>query len=145
MLAVDIISRIVHVLTAITMLGGSLFMLLVLIPSLQANDDSTRREIMGSVRQRWQRIVHSGILLFLLSGFYNYFRAMPKHKGDGLYHALVGTKILLALGIFFLASVLVGRSSKFEPMRANTRKWLTIICLLGIIIVAISGFVKINS
>ena len=35
----------------------------------------------------------------------------PKHRDEGgLYHALIGTKILIALAIFFIASALVGRS-----------------------------------
>jgi hypothetical protein len=69
---------------------------------------------------------------------------MPEHKGDGLYHALVGTKILLALGVFFIASVLVGRSAAFESWRADRAKWLKVMVLLAAIIVAMSGFVKVR-
>ncbi len=56
---------------------------------------------------------------------------MEKHKGDGLYHALVGTKILLALGLFFIASALVGRSAAFESMRASRAKWLKVMVSTG--------------
>ena len=66
------------------------------------------------------------------------------HKGDALYHALVGIKILLALGVFFIASVLVGRSPAFEGMRQNRAKWLKIIVILATVIVGISGFVKVR-
>ena len=59
--------------------------------------------------------IHSfRILLFIVSGFYNFARAIPGHKGDGLYHALLGTKILLALILFAISSALVGRSKAFE-------------------------------
>jgi uncharacterized membrane protein len=145
MFAIDIASRILHVLTAIVLLGGSSFMLLVLLPELKSGEESTRSQLVTGLRNRWKRFVHPGILLFLVTGFYNYFRAMPNHKGDGLYHALIGTKIILAFGIFFLASALVGRSAAFEGMRKDSSKWLTILCLLGLIIVAISGFVKVSS
>jgi hypothetical protein len=40
---------------------------------------------------------------------------------------------------------LVGRSAAFEGMRKNSPKWLSILCLLGLVIVAISGFVKVKS
>jgi uncharacterized membrane protein len=144
MFAVDVASRLIHVLTAIVLLGGSTFMLLVVLPTLQSSDEATRTKIASGLRGIWKRYVHAGIALFLISGFYNYFKAMPQHKGDGLYHALIGTKIILALAVFFLASALVGRSAAFEGMRTNSSKWLKILCLLGIVIVAMSSFVKIR-
>ncbi len=144
MFAVDVASRLIHVLTAIVLLGGSTFMLLVVLPTLQSSDEGTRTKIASGLRSIWKRYVHAGIALFLITGFYNYFKAMPLHKGDGLYHGLIGTKIILALGVFFLASALVGRSAAFEGMRSNSSKWLKILCLLGIVIVAMSSFVKIR-
>jgi uncharacterized membrane protein len=145
MLPLDIVSRVLHVLTAIVLLGGSAFMLLVVLPVLRSDNQTPSAELLTGLRNRWKRFVHPGILVFLVTGFYNYFRAMPNHKGDGLYHALVGTKIILAFAVFFLASALVGRSAAFEGMRKNSPKWLSILCLLGLVIVAISGFVKVKS
>ena len=71
-------------------------------------------------------------------------RAIPKHQGDTLYHALLGTKMLLALVVFFIASALVGRSEKMEPIRKQKDKWIKVLILLAAIIVAISGFVKVR-
>lgn len=140
----DTISRIVHIATAITLIGGSVFALCVLMPSLKALSDDSRQQFAAAINGRWKRFVHGGILLFLLSGFYNYFRAMPAHKGDGLYHGLLGTKMLLAFAIFFFASVLVGRSAGTAGMRANRGKWLSVIVVLAAIIVGISGFLKVR-
>ncbi len=140
----DVISRVAHIGTAIMMVGGTIFMLFVLIPATKRLDDASRGELHSAVVSRWKRFVHIGILLFLVSGFYNYVRAIGDHKGDGLYHALVGTKILLALVIFFLASVLVGRSAKFEIMRSNRAKWLLVIVAFAAVIVAISGYLKVS-
>ncbi len=143
-LLIDSLSRIVHVSTAIVLVGGTAFMALVLLPSAAALDDQQHEKLRTLLNGRWKRFVHVGILLFLVTGFYNYFRQMPLHKGDGLYHGLVGTKILLALGVFFIASALVGRSAAFEAMRAQRAKWLKVILLLSAIIVAMSGFVKVR-
>jgi drug/metabolite transporter (DMT)-like permease len=126
-------------------MGGSAFMLLVVLPVLRSDNATPNADLLMGLRNRWKRFVHPGILVFLVTGFYNYFRAMPNHKGDGLYHALVGTKIILAFAVFFLASALVGRSATFEGMRKDSSKWLSILCLLGLVIVAISGFVKVKS
>ena len=105
--------------------------------------DDSHQQLSASIKRRWKRFVHIGILLFLISGFYNYSRMVPAHSGDGLYHALVGTKILLALGVFFLAAALVGRSEKLDGFRQNKKKWLTVMVLLTAVIVAISGYVKV--
>ena len=140
----DIASRIVHVGTAITLVGGSTFILLVLMPSTRELADDARDKLSAAVMGRWKRFVHAGVLLFLVSGFYNYIRAIPNHKGDGLYHALLGTKMILALGVFFLAAALVGRSPALEGIRANRGKWLRLLVFLAAVIVCISGFVKVR-
>jgi uncharacterized membrane protein len=140
----DVISRIVHVFTAITLVGGSVFMAFVLGPSADELGEETHNKLREQVMKRWKKFVHGGIGLFLLSGFYNYIVMIPLHKGDKLYHPLVGTKILLAFGIFFIASALVGRSKTFEGMRAQRAKWLKILVLLAAIVVSISGFVKVR-
>lgn len=141
---IDIISRIVHVGTAITLVGGSVFTAFVLLPSAKELDDEAHNQLAAAIKNRWKRFVHPGVLLFLLSGFYNYIRAIPNHRGDGLYHGLVGTKMILALGVFFLAAALVGRSPKLEPIRQQKAKWIKVIVLLAAIIVSISGFVKVR-
>ncbi len=144
MSTIDVISRILHVGTAITLIGGSAFMLLVLIPAASQLGEETHKKLSAAIQARWKRFVHIGIALFLITGFYNYLQAIPNHKGDGLYHALIGTKILLALLVFFIAAGLVGRSAKLEPMRQNRSRWLTILVLVAAVIVAISGFVKVR-
>jgi uncharacterized membrane protein len=143
-IAVDVISRIVHVSTAIALVGGTVFMLFVLLPAAEELNAEEHDKLKVSVNRIWKRFVHLGILLFLLSGFYNYFRAMPLHKGDGLYHALIGIKMILAFVIFFIASILVGRSDRFEGMRRGRAKWLKILVVLAAIVVAVSGFAKVR-
>jgi uncharacterized membrane protein len=144
-LPLDVLSRWVHVGTAIVVLGGSVFLRFVLMPAAsaalsEADHDTLRQRLMAS----WRRIVTIGIALFLLSGFYNYLAvAIPRHRGDGLYHALMGTKMLLAFVVFFLASALVGRSEGLAGIRRKSRQWLAITVLLGFVIVGISGFLKV--
>ncbi len=142
--AVDVLSRVVHVATAIALVGGTVFMLFVLLPAAKELSKEEHDKLRISINRIWKRFVHVGILLFLVTGFYNYFRAMPLHKGDGLYHGLIGTKMILAFVIFFIASILVGRSDRFEGMRKGREKWLKVLVLLAAIIVAMSGFAKIH-
>lgn len=141
---IDYLSRFVHVATAITLVGGSVFTLLVLLPAAKLLSPETHSQLAQGVASRWKRIVHLGILLFLVSGFYNYYRAIDVHRGDGLYHMLVGSKMLLALGVFFIASALVGRSAGLAGIRAQRGRWLTILVALATLIVLISSYVKVR-
>lgn len=144
MFVVDFVSRILHVLTAITLVGGSIFTLLVLMPSVKELSEEAHGRLHTAVVGRWKRFVHGGVLLFLATGLYNYIRAVPSHKGDNLYHILVLTKVTLAMGVFFLAAAMVGRSPKLEPIRKHKAKWMKVLVALALVIVSISGFVKVR-
>jgi len=139
-LILPLISRWAHVGTAIVLVGGTAFFRLAVIPSLAENSG----DLLQRIRERWKKFVHAGILIFLVSGLYNFVTMIPKHKGDSLYHALVGTKILLALFMFFLASVLVGSKPSSQKFRDNAKKWTGVMLLVAAIIVGISGFVKVR-
>ena len=52
--------------------------------------------------------------------------------------------MLLAMGVFFLAAALVGRSEKLQAIRDNKAKWLKRLIALAIVIVGISGFAKVR-
>lgn len=138
-LILSIVSRWLHVGSAIVLLGGTICLRFVVGPALK--DQS--QELKEAVRGRWKKFVHAAIAGLLLSGVYNYVRAFPQHRGDGLWHAMVDTKIILALGVFFIASVLAGRSKGTQKFRDNAAKWTTIAILLGLLIVAMSGIAKV--
>lgn len=142
--ALNVLFRWLHVGTAIVVLGGSVFMRFVLMPAAAELPDDQHEALRGRVMGRWKKFVMIGIALFLISGFYNYIVvSIPKHKGDKLYHPLIGTKILLAFVVFFIASALTGRAAAFEGIRKNAKKWLLILILLAFTIVCISGVLKV--
>ncbi len=142
------LTRFIHILSAVILVGGTIFIRFVLQPAAAATlSPDQHDQFRAKVMSRWKWIVHRGIGLLLISGLINYGReiATGTHKGDGLYHALLGIKIILAFAIFFIASVLVGRSPKFESWRKDIRKWLAINIALAVIIIAISGFLKVRT
>ena len=140
--ALDVLSRIIHIGTAICLVGGSVFSLFVVLPVFRTLEAETRTRLLTGLTSYWKRFVHFGIVLMLLSGFYNYFQQIVLHKGDGQYHMLIGIKMLLAFAIFFIASALVGRSAKLQPMRNGRGKWLSILVGIAAVIVIISGYLK---
>jgi predicted permease len=62
-----------------------------------------------------------------------------------LYNGLLGIKILLGFAIFYLASVLSGRSEKAKAFREREIHWLNILCILMIVTVMIASYMKMSS
>lgn len=143
---ISLLSRWVHIGTTIVLVGGSVFMRFVLAPAASATlSDAEHAALRERVVNTWKKFVHVGILLFLLTGFYNYLVVTrPKHDGDSLYHALMGSKILLAFVVFFFASALVGKSAGLQKIREKRNTWLLVLVLLSALIVGIGGFLKIR-
>lgn len=142
---IPFLSRWIHIVTAIVLVGGTIFLRFVLAPAAAQLSQPDHDKLRELVMNKWKKFVHGGIALFFISGFYNFIAVqVPKHRGDGLYHALIGTKILLAFAIFFIASALVGRSRSFEGMRKNAKAWQLLIVVLALVIVGISSYAKTN-
>ena len=144
---VAVVSRWTHIGTAIVLVGGLVFLRFVVGPAAAQLPDDAHATLKERILAKWKKIVHGGIALFLVSGFYNYLVVQaPLYRGDKMskvYHALMGTKILIALVIFFLSSALIGRSKAFAGMRSNPRLWQGVIIALAALVVGISGFAKV--
>jgi uncharacterized membrane protein len=144
---INVASRWLHVGSAIVLFGGTLFQYLVLMPAAKDLSPDERTALHGRVMGRWRKIVGATIGLLLLTGLYNYLVVTaPAHRelpSRSQYHMLMGIKILLSLAVFFVASALVGRSAKFEGMRSQARKWMTVTICLAAAIVAIAGYLKV--
>ena len=142
---VNVASRWIHIMTAIVVVGGTCFVRFVLLPAAEKLSAAEHDQLRGFIMRTWRKFVHGGIVLFLASGLYNYLAvAVPSHRGDRVYHALMGVKITLAFVVFFLASVLVGRSAAFETLRRDGKKWLLVLIGLAAVIVLISSFLKVT-
>lgn len=143
MLILDLLSRWAHVGAAIVLVGGAVFSRFVLMPAAAELPDDQHQALKERLRARWAKFVHAGIGLLLLSGFYNFFTQMGSHKGQPLYHALVGVKMLLAFAAFYFASVLSGRSPKSAHFRENARKWLGVLIALTALTAGLGGVLKV--
>jgi uncharacterized membrane protein len=142
---IDILSvvlRWMHILAAITAVGGTIFSRVALLPAAGSLADEPRRVLLEGIRSRWSKYIAGAILFLLVSGLWNFMQMERTYKLGALYHALFGIKFLLAFAIFFLASVLNGRSGLAQKLRANARCWLTVNMTLAILVVCISGVLR---
>ncbi|MDZ4859681.1 MAG: hypothetical protein SGI88_11930 [Candidatus Hydrogenedentes bacterium] len=139
-----LIMRWAHIFAAIIALGGVIFLRFVLLPSAKETlDEETHAKLRTAITKRWMMFVHTCILLFLISGFYNYL-AITRfiHDDQPLYHALFGVKFLLAIVVFALAIALTSLKPWSAKLRANARLWLSVLIALAVIIVLMSGVMR---
>ena len=141
--ALAIVVRWIHLASVIVAVGGTVFIRLIVHPTARATLPSEVGSQFGpALLRRWTRVLHSCIALILLSGAYNTVVQFARHKGQPLYHGLWGTKVLLALALFFIAIAVTGRSPAFERMRQKRPLWMGVNIALAAVIVLISNILK---
>ena len=110
---VSILFRYIHVITACTAIGAAVFMRFILPPAIASLDESARLEILRRCRKGLKIIVHSAIMLLIISGSFNAWRNWPMyHDGVPLTHALFGMHVLLGLTVFALQLVILAGDPK---------------------------------
>ena len=140
---IQVTSRILHILGAILLLGGTLFVTFAVKPAAQDLPDQEHESFKERLMKRWRQLVGIAIGLLIFSGFYNYLVVtFPQHDGDKKYHMFMGIKILLAFVVFFFASVLPGRAKAFEKMRQKSGFWTMLTIVLALIVVSLAGFLR---
>jgi uncharacterized membrane protein len=139
--------RYMHILGAIALMGGTIFMRFALAPAVRELDPAMRAAVHEQVRSRWAKFVMLAAALLLISGIANLglaarYEYKPIFGMNGGYHMIVGIKFLLALPIFLFASFLAGRSEMAKKFQANALFWMNLNLALALTMVLIGGFLK---
>lgn len=121
---VDLLLRLLHIVPAIFLAGGIFFMWGALLPALNGVAEDTRKTVLDAVRGKWAKIVMATSGLLLVTGLINFVRNASEYAPT--YHILGTVKLLLALGIMFIAARLAGRSAGAEKFRERIGHWMTI-------------------
>ena len=138
-----LILRYMHILGAIALMGGAIFMRFALVPSAGELADDTRRQLHERVRSRWSKVVMISTALLLISGVANLgLAARYDFTGFASYNMLGGIKFILALPIFYFASVLAGRSASAQKFQSNAKFWLNVNLVLALTMVLIGGLMR---
>jgi uncharacterized membrane protein len=103
-----ILSRYLHVLSAILAIGG-LFFLRVILPLGLAQADATSRDaVFLRCRRAFKMVTHTAVLLLLLTGAFNTYSAWNDYRlNTRLMHGLWGPHMLLGLIAMILALVML--------------------------------------
>jgi uncharacterized membrane protein len=141
-LLVGLVSRWLHILAAMTAVGGAVFARFVVFPALDPLPADQRSELHAAMRARWSRIVAAAIAFLLVSGLYNFMMLVVEYRLPRWYHPVFGVKFLAAMVIFALASLLAGSSPAGDAVRKNARAWLNLNIALAVLVVCLSGILR---
>ncbi len=139
-----LVSRWFHIAAVIMAIGGAAFTRLAFIPGVRDSlNGDTADKVRTAVAKRWTMVVHASIGLLLLTGFFNFYTLAIRTGIEPMpYHAIFGLKLISALGVFFIAEALVGRSVAFEGMRRRNALWLSVLLCLAAVIILLSGLLN---
>jgi len=140
-----LILRYMHILGAIALMGGTIFMRFALRPVVVQLPPDVKASVHEQVRSRWAKFVMLATLLILVSGIANLALASRYtfEKPFGMsYHMLVGIKFLLALPIFFIAALMTGRTNLAKRLQTNAEFWMNLNLTLALVMVLMGGLLK---
>lgn len=144
-----LLARWLHILSAALAVGVPIYVRFVLMPAMSSLEEEPRSRLKEAIAKRWRIIVYVLILVFLATGFYNFLGPHARWRGPTFsaelkfrYHMYFGIKLVVALIMFFLSSALAGRSSGLQFIRDKSSFWLSVLVLLGVFIVVISGTMR---
>ena len=139
----ELILRWMHILPAVTLAGGLLFLHLAWLPGTAGMSDEEREESFAKFRAPWSRIVMVCTLLLLVSGLWNAVSLIKQYSfPSSPYHGLVLVKLLVAFALFFFAARIAGRSAKAVEFRKGLPKWLKVTTTLSLLLILTGGFMK---
>src|SRR3978361_2317590 len=110
--ALNILMRFLHIISAVTLVGGVLAWRFATIPALSSLTPEGRRPVDETIASMWRRGILFSPIGLLVSGVYNFLR----WRSAGLppeYQAVIGVKFLLVLHVFAVA-VLIGRPDNLK-------------------------------
>jgi uncharacterized membrane protein len=138
----QLLSRILHILGAIILVGGLFYQRFVVAPSAAAENRTDVDSWFGGRRAAWAKWVGIAALLLIVTGLFNYFEITKAYELASSYHMIAGIKILVALVFIFLASLLAGRSPLAEQLRERMTYWITVCLLVGILVVILGSVLR---
>lgn len=134
----EVMLRVLHILSAMVLVGGLFFMLCV-GTDFGGDESDPNWQIR---RRRWSISVMIASAVLLITGLINAARmTMGYHFPETNYHMWLGVKILLALVVMLGASILSGRSAQAQQCR-KTRWCAPLVLVLAVATIVVAAYLK---
>ena len=130
------VSKWLHVMSIIGVLGGSFFMWLLLC-TVTVAPDSPASDL---IKTQWRKagVTLMGLwVVVLITGFYNYYVVSP-HVAAA-YHMLVGMKIGIVMLMLVLSVAMLHPVKIFAALQQKRAAGMLILVLLGVAVIGISS------
>jgi uncharacterized membrane protein len=134
-----VLSRWLHVISAILAIGGAFFMRVVVPPALAEAEAGSREAVLIALRKKFKMVVHICVTLLILTGAFNTWRSWGDYKlKTGVMHGIWGMHMLLGLVVIGISVTLL---AKREPPK-NHRGMLTVNLVIMFVVVALASTLK---
>ena len=141
--------RWLHAIAAVAWVGGGLFYLLVLRPSLGASQDD-RRDELRRLGEQFRHLVNTAIAVLLVTGAILTLSRLTSDYVGLPYVIVLVIKIALALYMFYLVRFLRPRTYAVEPAPTNKRlqrftslfTGATAVLVLGVIVFLLADILR---
>jgi uncharacterized membrane protein len=137
-----LLSRVLHILGAIVLVGGLFYLRMIVAPSVSADSKTSADAWFGGRRGAWAKWVGIATLFLLITGLFNYVHTIKTDDLATSYHMIAGIKILVALVLIFLASLIAGRSPLADQLRERMMFWLSVCVLIGVLTVILGSVLR---
>jgi uncharacterized membrane protein len=143
-----------HLVAAMIVVGGTIFMRFALVPAAGSLQDEQRKSLHEQIRSRWAKLIAAAVAFLLISGLINFVLFITESKTppweewhktyNSVYQFVFGAKFALAMVVFFIASALAGRGEATKKFRQDAKWWMTVNLILALIVVALSGVLRLT-
>ena len=136
-------SRILHIVGAVILVGGIAYLRKIVAPAAVRGEGDPVDRLYAGRRAAWAKWVGIATGLLLATGVTNIVLVMKTYPNlPGGYHAVLGTKILLALVVMFLAAILAGTTPAAVGLRKATKGWLTVALVTGLAVIILASTLR---
>ncbi len=131
----------IHVTAAVVAVGGMVFLLLVLIPSLEPLEPDQHDLAADRVMARFRWVIWSAIVVLLSSGVYS-IRQYYWEVAWGKSWVILTVKIVLSLIVFVIMLALTLPLKIFDRARVRGQIWLSVAVGLAFAVIFISAYLR---
>jgi len=145
-----LVSRILHMIGAIILLGGLFYLCAVIAPTIprrrDGGDDQGSalpvEQYLAGRRGTWMMWARMAVTFLLITGIWNYYQYQRTYDLHRHYHMIMGIKFLTALAVFLLTELLAGKTHAAESIRRNWHFWLNVTLTLGFFTIVLGSMAR---
>jgi len=129
----DIVMRFLHILSAVTLVGGALLWRFGTIPALEPLSADVKTKVGNAVAAAWRPVILTAMVGVLLSGMYQY---MNMKNVPSAWHAVIGVKFLGVLHLFAVGFLVTGQNNE------KRSRQLTGIVISGVLVIILAAVLR---